>query len=82
MYPEKRVIVVSDIDFSKSYLIFIDKIENVTITKESKDYDKFSNLTKINLASGIYNTYDLLLKNKYKIDINYQTLERIKNLVK
>ena len=82
MYPEKRVIVVADIGFTKSYLVFIDKIENVTISKESKNYDKFSNLAKVNLTSHIYNTYDLLLKNKYEIDINYQALERIKNLVK
>ena len=82
MYPEKRVIVVADLGLSKSYLIFIDKIENVTINKESNDYNKFSNLTKVSLMSGIYNTYDLFLKNKYEIDINYQTLERIKNLVK
>ena len=82
MYPEKRVIVIADLGLSKSYLVFIDKIENVTISKESKDYDKFSNLTKVSLTSGIYGTYDLFLKNKYEIDINYQALERIKNLVK
>ena len=50
--------------------------------KNSEDYTKYLNLAEINLVSSIYNTYDLLLKKKYEIDINYQALERVKNLVK
>ena len=81
-YGEKKVVVVSDIGLSKNFLVFIDKIESVVPNKNSEDYTKYLNLAEINLVSSIYNTYDLLLKKKYEIDINYQALERVKNLVK
>ena len=73
---------MSDIGLSKNFLVFIDKIESVVPNKNSEDYAKYLNLAEINLVSSIYNTYDLLLKKKYEIDINYQALERVKNVVK
>ena len=78
-YPVEKIIVVSDIGFSQSYLIYIDKIENVTIKKNSDDYQKYLELSKIKLTDELYNTYDNYIKKRYKIDINYQALDIVKN---
>ena len=78
-YPEGQVIVVAEIGLTESYLVYINKIENVSITKTSEDYKKYYNLSKVKIASGIYNTYDIYLRNKYEIEINKNALERIKN---
>ena len=78
-YPQDKVIVVADLGFSKSYLVYIKKIENVSITNNSDEYKKYLNLSKVKLMSNIYNTYDAYLRFKYKIDINYKALENLKN---
>ena len=78
-FAEKKIIVVNEIGFSENYLIYIDKIENVTIDKNSEEYQKYLNLSKIKIARNLYNTYDNYLSNRYKIDINYQAVDTIKN---
>ena len=61
------------------YMIKIleEKINNKSISKESqKMYKKLSNT---NINKEILTAYDIYLNNKYKIKINQQTLERVKN---
>ena len=78
-YPEKKVIVVADINLSEIFLIYIDKIENASIDKNHDDYKTYSHLSKIKIANSLYNTYDSYLRNKYKININYNALDNVKN---
>jgi peptidyl-prolyl cis-trans isomerase D len=78
-YPEKKVIVVHALDFSDNYLIYIEKITNVTIDKNSDEYEKYVNLSKNKLVNDVFNTYDSYIRNRYKIDINYQALDVVKN---
>ena len=77
--PEKKIIVVHDINLTKSFLIYVDKVENVTISEESEEYKKYVNLSKIKITNGLFNTYDKYIKQKYKIDINYKALDIVKN---
>ena len=78
-FAEKKIIVVNEIGFSENYLIYIDKIENVTIDKNSEEYQNYLNLSKTKIARDLYNTYDNYLGKRYKIDINYQAVDTIKN---
>ena len=78
-FPEKKVIIVNDIDLSENFLIYIDKIKNVTIDENSEEYQKYFNLSKNQIVSELYNTYENYIQKKYKIDINYQALDVIKN---
>ncbi len=78
-FPEKKIIIVHDINFSENYLVFIDKIENATIDENSDEYQKYLDLSRSIIVKELYNTYDNYLSKKYKIDINYQTLDVIKN---
>ena len=78
-FPEKKVIIVNDIDLSENFLIYIDKIKNVTIDENSEEYQKYFNLSKNQIVSELYNTYENYIQKKYKIDINYQALDAIKN---
>ena len=73
------MIVVHALDFSDNYLIYIEKITNVTIDKNSDEYEKYVNLSKNKLVNDVFNTYDSYIRNKYKIDINYQALDVVKN---
>ena len=78
-YPEKSVVIIADIGLEETYLVYIDNIENASINKNDDKYKEYENLSKVKLISNLYNTYDLYLKNKYKIDINYKALDRINN---
>jgi len=78
-FSEKNVIVVNDINFTENYLVYIDKIINVTIDENSDEYEKYFNITKNRISRDLYNTYDKYLSDRYKIDINYNVVEEIKN---
>ena len=79
MFSEKKIIVVHDINFSENYLIYIDKIENVSMNLDLPDYKKYLNLSKAKIQDDLYNTYNFYLKKRYEIDINQQTLNTVKN---
>ena len=78
-FSEKKVIVVADINFLENFLIYIDKIENVSIDLNSEDYEEYFNLSKAKMTDDLYNTYNSYLENKYEININYKALDRAKN---
>ena len=73
------MMVITNQNLTENYLVYIKSIKNSYIKKDDENYDKYLNLVKVKLTSSIYNTYDLYLKNKYKIDINYKVLKSIKN---
>ena len=77
--PEKKIIVVSDINFLENYLVYINKVNSVNITNNSDEHKKYVNLSKMNITNQIYNSYDNYIKKRYKIDINYQALDSLKN---
>jgi len=79
LYPEKKVIVVHDINLKENFLIYIDKIVRVDISEKADEYKKYFNLSKIKITNELFNTYDIYIKKKYKIDINYKTLDTVKN---
>ena len=78
-FSEKKVIVAVDIGFLENFLIYIDKIENVSIDEKTENYKKYFDLSKNEIADDLYNTYNSYLENKYEININYQTLDKTKN---
>jgi len=58
------------------------KIKNIyenNLTKNSQENKAFANKTNIKIRDGLYNSYDLLLNEKYKIEVNEKTLDRMKN---
>ncbi|HJN39471.1 MAG TPA: hypothetical protein QGH28_04745, partial [Chloroflexota bacterium] len=67
---------------NKNFLIFIKNINKMPFNKNDKNYSKFYFETGINLKNNIYSTYDHYLNNKYKISMNQQTIDRLKNYFK
>ena len=46
------------------------------------DLKKFTNQTNNRVRDSLYNSYDFLLNEKYEIEINQNTLDRMKNYFK
>ena len=78
-YPKKKVTLAASNNLESIYLVYVDKIENVSIEQEAKNLNDYIKDSKFELVSSIYSTYDLLLKKKYKIDINYKALNNVEN---
>ena len=78
-YPEKSIIVIHDINLEKNFLVHINLIEKIKINEETEEYNKFSKVSKIRITTGLFNTYDKFLKEKYEIDINKNALNTVKN---
>ena len=66
-------------NFTENFLVYIDKIENVNIKDNSDKYQEYLDLSKIKITNDLYNTYDNYIRKRYKIDINYQALDIVKN---
>ncbi len=64
------------------YLVKIKNIYENNLDKNSEDNKIFANKTNKKLRDNLYNSYDFLLNEKYKIEVNQKTLDRMKNYFK
>ena len=65
--------------------IYLAKIKNITSGKMPNDVEKLKiveNQTNVKMRDNLYSSYDLLLSDKYEININQGALERVKNFFK
>ena len=73
--------LVSDKD-NNVYLVKIKNIYENSLDKNNEKIKFFANKTNKKLRDNLYNSYDFLLNEKYKIDVNQKTLDRMKNYFK
>ena len=73
-----------------SFTLISDNNKNVYVAKiinsktndisiQDDNFEKFNLEANIKLRDNMYNSYDYILNNKYKVKINQKTLERVKN---
>ena len=77
-FSNLKIALIVD-NFTENFLVYIDKIENVNIKDNSDKYQEYLDLSKIKITNDLYNTYDNYIRKRYKIDINYQALDIVKN---
>jgi len=71
--------LLSDRQLSKNFLIQVEKTRYIKLDKNSKNYEKYKSIAKVNLSNDIYFAYDRSVNGKYKIDINNKAIDRLKN---
>ena len=76
---EKNFTIVDEIEKNQTFLILVKEIQKTNLDKTSDDYDKYYYETVISLKNNIYSSFDHYINQKYKVEINYQTLDRLKN---
>ena len=74
---ENNFLLIGDKDNN----IYLAKIENVTTNdlSDKNDLSSYNKLASNKVRNNLYSSYDLLMNIKYKININQNTLERLKN---
>ena len=76
---EKNFTIVDEIEKNKTFLIWVKEIQKPSLNKASDEYDKYFYETIISLKNNIYSSFDHYINQKYKVEINYKTLDRLKN---
>ena len=64
------------------YLVKLVKSKNNIFNKTEESYLKFSSDQNTNNRKSILQTYDQLLNNKYQVQLNQKTIDRVKNYFK
>ena len=49
------------------------------LKKGSNEYEQYEAKARLNLINKIYQTHDNSLNEKYKVELNKKTIERVKN---
>jgi peptidyl-prolyl cis-trans isomerase D len=67
---------------NKIYLVKVVNSKNNAFNKMDKAYLKFANIQNTNNRKNILQSYDQLLNNKYQVELNQKTIDRVKNYFK
>ena len=71
--------LITNSQLTTNYIILSEKTEKLSFDKNNKDYVKYKNKARLNLANQIYSDFDKTVNNKYDVNINENVLSRIKN---
>ncbi len=79
--PQNSFALVSNTN-NQIFLVKIKDINKNTINKQGEEYKGFVNSQNTNNRKSILQSYDTLLNNKYQVQLNQKTIDRIKNYFK
>ncbi len=64
---------------TKSFLISTKKTEYKKLDKNGNEFEQYEAKTRLNLINKIYQSYDENANQKYKVEVNQKTVDRVKN---
>jgi peptidyl-prolyl cis-trans isomerase D len=79
--PQNSFALVNNTN-NQIFLVKIKDINKNTINKQGEEYKGFVNSQNTNNRKNILQSYDTLLNNKYQVQLNQKTIDRIKNYFK
>ncbi len=71
--------LITNSTFTKSFLLSTKKTEYKKLDKKSNEFEKYEAKARLNLINKIYQSYDENANQKYKVEINQRTIDRVKN---
>jgi len=71
--------LITDSTLTKNYLVISLKTQFSSIKKDSNEFEKFEAKARLNLINKIFKTFDERLNQKYKVELNKRTIDRVKN---
>ena len=71
--------LITNNTLTKSFLISTKKTEYKKIDKNSNEFEQYEAKARLNLINKIYQSYDENANQKYKVEINQRTIDRVKN---
>ena len=71
--------LITDSTLTKSFLIFTKKTEYKSLKKNGNEFEKYEAKARLNLINEIYKSYDESVNQKYSVELNQRTVDRVKN---
>mgnify|MGYP007000050292 len=73
-----EVDLITDSTLTKNFLILVVKTQYKKIEKNSNEFDQYEAKARLDLVNKIYRTFDDNLNQKYKVELNKKTIDRVK----
>ena len=64
---------------TKNFLVLSIKTDYEELKKNSEKYERYEATARLDLINKIYRIYDDKLNERYKVELNTRTIDRIKN---
>jgi peptidyl-prolyl cis-trans isomerase D len=64
---------------TKSFLILTKKTEYKKLNRKDNEFEQYEAKARLNLINKIYQSYDENANQKYKVEVNQRTIDRVKN---
>jgi len=71
--------LITNNTLTKSFLILPVNTQYKSLEKNSNEYEQYEAKARLNLINKIYQTHDRSLNEKYKVELNQRTIDRVKN---
>ena len=76
---DNEINLITNSTLTKTFLILTKKTDYKKLNKSSNDYEKYEAKARLNLINKIYKSYDDSINQKYKVELNQRTIDRVKN---
>ena len=74
-----EVDLITNNTLTKSFLVLAVETKKKKLNKSSEKFERYEAVARLNLINQIYKIYDKSLNDKYKVELNQRTIERVKN---
>ena len=71
--------LITNSTLTKSFLISTKKTEYKKLDKNNNEFEQYEAKARLNLINKIYQSYDENANQKYKVEVNQRTIDRVKN---
>ena len=71
--------LITNSKLSKNFIVLTKNTNFKKLEKNHKEYEEYKAKAKLNFSKEIYNAYDKSVNNKYSVELNNRTIDRIKN---
>ena len=71
--------LITNNTLTKSFLVYVINTKHKDLKKGSNEYEQYEAKARLNLINRIYQSHDNNLNEKYEVELNQRTIERVKN---
>ena len=79
LIKDGEINLVTNSELTKNFLVLGIKTQYKKIKKGSIEFEKYEAKARLNLINNIYKTFDENLNERYKVELNKRTIDRVKN---
>ena len=79
LIKDGKLDLITNSTLTKNYLILSVKTDYKNLKRGTNEYEQYEAKARLNLINRIFQSHDAYLNEKYKVEINNRTVERVKN---